>query len=139
MNEISETRLSTCRKELQEIVRRVDVLYPCLVLEGHRGEVKQNAVFQEGKSQVRWPNGKHNTLPSFAVDVIPLPVSWTDREAFSHFAGFMLGVAECMGYRLRWGGSWEGLGKLATNKFDDLPHFELVLPAVSDRVRGGTA
>ena len=129
-------RLATCDHRLASVVRRVAALYPCRVLEGHRNEQAQNAAFDAGKSQLRWPRGKHNSYPSLAVDVAPLPVDWNDRESFSHFAGFMLMAAVTMGYSLRWGGSWAGIGKLSMNKFDDLPHYELVLTEPSSPIPG---
>lgn len=124
-------RLATCDHRLASVVRRVAALYPCRVLEGHRGEAAQNAAFAAGKSQLRFPNGKHNALPSLAVDVVPLPVDWNNREAFSYFAGHMMMAAVMMGYKLRWGGNWREDFNLDANKFDDLPHYELLLPAAS--------
>lgn len=121
-------RLFTCRKELQALFARIALTYPCAILEGHRDEQAQMAAFNAGKSQLPWPKGKHNSLPSFAVDVAPLPINWRDREAFAHFAGFVLGIADCMGYTIRWGGDWDMDRSLANNRFDDLVHFELILP-----------
>ena len=124
-------RLATCDHRLASVVRRVAALYPCRVLEGHRGEAAQNAAFAAGKSQLRFPNGKHNALPSLAVDVVPLPVDWNNREAFSYFAGHMMMAAVMMGYELRWGGDWDRDRNLPNNSFDDLPHYELVLATAS--------
>ena len=121
----SKERLSTCHKDLQmvfnEVIRHVD----CSVLEGHRGEDRQNSLYEEGKTKVRYPNGRHNASRSNAVDITPYPVDWEDRERQTLFAGFVLGVANQMGINLRWGGDWDQDFEVQDNKFDDFPHFEL--------------
>ena len=82
-------------------------------------------MFDEGKTKVLYPNGRHNDYPSNAVDVVPYPVDWDDRERFHLFAGFVLGIARSMGINLRWGGDWNQNFEVDDNKFDDFPHFEL--------------
>ena len=124
-------RLATVDHRLASVVRRVAALYPCRVLEGHRGEAAQNAAFDAGKSQLRFPKGKHNAYPSLAVDVAPLPINWNDREAFAYFAGHMMMAAVMQGYKLRWGGDWNQDYNLPNNSFDDLPHYELVIAPAS--------
>jgi peptidoglycan L-alanyl-D-glutamate endopeptidase CwlK len=105
-----------------EVIKYVD----CSVLEGHRGEERQNKLFDEGKTKVKYPNGRHNAKPSRAVDVVPYPVDWKDRERFHLFAGFVLGIARSMDIKLRWGGDWNMNFEVDDNKFDDFPHFELL-------------
>ena len=67
----SRGRLSTCCQELQDIFDEVIKDVDCSILEGHREEDRQNTLFDQGRSQVRWPNGKHNSNPSDAVDAAP--------------------------------------------------------------------
>ena len=121
----SKKRLLTCDKRLQEIFNEVIKYIDCSVLEGHRGEKRQNKLQEEGKSKVRYPKGRHNASPSLAVDVAPYPIDWNDRERFHLFAGYVLGVARGLGYTLRWGGDWNMNFKVNDNKFDDFPHFEI--------------
>jgi hypothetical protein len=52
-----------------------------------------------------------------AIDLVPYPVNWNDRERFLRFGGFVCGLAAGMGIRIRWGGDW--------GKGWDMPHFEL--------------
>ena len=52
-------------------------------------------------------------------------IDWDDRERFTLFAGFVLGIAKSMGINLRWGGDWDQDWTVKDNKFDDFPHFEL--------------
>tara|TARA_R110000751_G_scaffold299235_1_gene409761 strand:- start:1549 stop:1938 length:390 start_codon:yes stop_codon:yes gene_type:complete len=121
----SKERLSTCDIRLQEVFNEVINHIDCTVLEGHRGEERQNRFVDEGKSKVRFPNGRHNSMPSNAVDITPYPVDWNDRERQTLFAGFVLGVASRMGINLRWGGDWDQDWEVKDNTFDDFPHFEL--------------
>jgi len=123
-------QLKTCDAKLQEVFNEVIKTVDCSVLEGHRSEVRQNALYKEGKTKVTFPKGRHNSSPSNAVDVVPYPVDWGDRERFTLFAGFVIGIAKSMGIKLRWGGNWDmweenGRWEVNDNKFDDFPHFEL--------------
>lgn len=98
--------------------------FDCTILVGHRPEEEQNTAFNDGKSQLQWPDGEHNSLPSKAVDAAPYPVDWLDRERFTLFAGYVKGVAFMMGIKIRWGGDWDSDTQVNDNKFDDLVHFE---------------
>lgn len=122
----SKRRLSTCHDDLQRVFNEVIKYVDCSILEGHRGEEKQNEYFEKGNSKVKFPNGRHNANPSMAVDVMAYPIDWEDRERNTLFAGFVLGMAKSMGVNLRWGGDWDSDFNLKENYFDDHPHFELL-------------
>ena len=119
-------KLNTCDKRLQLVLNEVIKTVDCSVLEGHRGEQRQNKLYDEGKTKLKFPNGRHNASPSRAVDVVPYPIDWEDRERFHLFAGFVLGIAKQLGVNLRWGGDWNINWFVDDNNFDDFPHFELV-------------
>ena len=121
----SKKNLSTCHEDLQKVFNEVIKYVDCSVLEGHRDERTQDRLYEEGKTKVRYPMGRHNSSPSRAVDVVPYPIDWKDRERFHLFAGFVLGMARRMGITLRWGGDWNMNFEVDDNKFDDFPHFEL--------------
>ena len=121
----SKERLATCDERLQEVFNEVIKHIDCSVLEGHRSQERQDQLFEEGKTKVKHPNGRHNSSPSNAVDVTPYPVDWEDRERQTLFAGFVIGIARSMGTKLRWGGDWDMDFKVMDNKFDDFPHFEV--------------
>lgn len=121
----SKTNLMTCDPRLQDLLETVVEYFDCAVICGHRTEEEQEKAFHEGRSKARWGQSMHNTLPSMAVDVVPYPVDWEDRERFHHFAGFVRGIAHAKGINIRWGGDWDGDMDLKDNRFDDLPHFEL--------------
>ena len=124
-SEKSVAKLATCDPLLQRVFHEVIQNFDCTILEGHRDKDRQNQMVEEGKSQVRWPNGKHNTVPSCAVDVTPYPIQWDDRERQTLFAGYVLATAKAIGINLRWGGDWDQDTEVRDNTFDDLVHFEL--------------
>lgn len=128
----SRERLNTCHRDLRMIFNAVIPHFDNTVLCGHRGEAAQNAAYNSGRSKVKWPNGKHNKKPSMAIDAAPYPIDWQDRERFSLFAGYVMGVAAMLHaegmitHRIRWGGDWDRDTEVSDNGFDDLVHFELV-------------
>ena len=122
----SRKRLNTCDEDLIFLFEEVVKYFDCSVLEGHRGKRLQNKYFKEGKSKLKYPEGNHNKKPSTAVDVVPYPIDWNDRERMTYFAGYVKGIALILGIPIRWGGDWNGNNDLKDNNFDDLPHFELM-------------
>ena len=122
----SRERLATCDERLQRLFNEVINYVDCSVLEGHRSEERLNKLYEEGKTKVRYPKGRHNAEPSRAIDDVHYPVDWEDRERFHLFAGFVLGLAYSMDISLRWGGDWNQNFQVDDNKFDDFPHFELL-------------
>lgn len=121
----SISRLETCHEDLQQVFYQVIKHFDCTVLEGHRGEELQNKYFDEGKSKVKFPKGKHNASPSNAVDIVPWPVDWDDTDRMYYFAGFVKGIAAMLDIPLRWGGDWNDNTEVKDTGFKDLPHFEL--------------
>ena len=113
----SKERLSTCHKDLQDIMEEVIKVRDITILCGHRSEEAQNKAFEEKKSKLRYPNSKHNSFPSRAVDIAPYPIDWNDKEAFHELAGIVKGIAHSKGIKIKWGGDF--------NSFFDGPHIEL--------------
>lgn len=126
-------QLSTCDKELKVLFMEVIKDFDCKILEGFRNEADQQKAFKAGNSKLQWPNGKHNHLPSYAVDVSPYPVDWNNVSRFFWFAGYVLGTADrlyrdgTMKHRIRYGGDWNRNYDITDEKgLRDLVHFELV-------------
>jgi len=126
----SRQELLTCSLRLIQLFNKVDALgFECTVVEGHRNQAKQNWYYELDKSKVQWPDGKHNTIPSEAVDVAPYlngDVSW-DKSHCIYFAGVVNGIAATLGVKIRWGGNWDMDAEVITDQdFQDLVHFEQV-------------
>lgn len=127
----SKDNLATAHKLLQlifnEAINHVDLT----VLEGYRGEEEQNKAYNEGFSQVKFPNSKHNKYPSEAVDAVPFPIDWKDKVRNAYFAGIVIGISRLMlkgsGFKLISGIDWDDDNNINEHKFLDFPHFELRL------------
>lgn len=74
---------------MRAAIKHVDFTITC----GFRNQADQDKAFAEGKSKVKWPDGKHNSNPSKAVDVAPYPIDWNDAEAFTYLKGIIKGIA----------------------------------------------
>ena len=145
----STANLRTVHPALQAVFVEVVKRYDCSVLDGRRYADRQRALFAEGRStkdgteklsrhQPAYYERAGITLPEDddgaplvgAVDVVPYPIDWDDRERFVHFAGYVDATAASMGVVLRWGGDWNGNvythpGGLRDQTFFDLPHYEI--------------
>lgn len=132
----SLSRLQTCHPDLVRLFAEVVRIYDCTVIEGHRTASRQAELVKSGASKTN--DSKHLAYPSLAVDVAPYPVEWPDkllapekdrRQSWGRwyvFAGIVFATAERMGVKVRWGGSWDGDMDPRHNRFDDLPHWDLV-------------
>lgn len=100
------------------------------LIEGHRGQAKQNEYFYgtPQRSKLPWPKGKHNQLPSPAVDFRPYPMPDRNEKlwaSLAYIAGRVIQMANEDCYEIRWGGDWDRDGDLTDQDFDDLFHLEL--------------
>lgn len=127
----SRERLGSCDERLQRLFRAVLKRADCTIICGHRTAIDQDEAVRTGKSKLAWPNSKHNSLPSRAVDVAPCwpaptHIPWDNRRAFDLFAGIVLATAEELGIKVRWGGDWDA-NRIPGDEsaFHDLPHWEL--------------
>jgi len=122
----SRMRLNTCHPDLIRLFEEVVKHYDCTILCGHRGEEEQTKAFKEGRSKVEFPLSKHNAYPSLAVDAAPYPVDWDDLQRFYHIVGYVRGVAQGMGIKIRSGADWDGDFEIRDQNFNDIVHFELL-------------
>jgi peptidoglycan L-alanyl-D-glutamate endopeptidase CwlK len=107
---------------LNELLKHMDVTILCT----HRGQVEQDKAYHTNKSKLKWPNSKHNSLPSIAVDIAPYPIDWNNTKRFGYMAGLVVTIGAAKGHKVRWGGDWDSDGETQDQNFHDLPHFELV-------------
>jgi len=120
----------TLDPRLQVLVTRLrDEVADISLTSGTRDFMEQNALFEAGASTLRWPDSKHNKIPSIAVDLQPHPYPKYEPKlwgALGYLAGRAMAIAHEEGFAIRWGGDWNGDGDLTNQKFDDLFHLEIV-------------
>lgn len=125
-------QLKTCHKDLQTLFNEVILYFDCTVTEGYRGQEAQEAAFNAGKSTKHFPNGKHNKMPSNAVDVYPYPIQINNTSRFYWFAGYVLGTAKQLRlqgkitHEIKCGADWDMDFDINDQKLNDLVHFEVV-------------
>lgn len=134
----SLAKLATCDTRLQGLLREAIKQIDFTILEGHRNQADQDAAFARGASKLKYPHGKHNALPSRAVDIAPVymdggdKISWKDVPAFARLMGYIERIAVERGIKVRLGMDWDGDFRTAGHdpgeNFLDAPHIELVDP-----------
>jgi peptidoglycan LD-endopeptidase CwlK len=108
---------------LIEAIKHVDFS----IYEGHRSSALQQLYFDAGTSKAKPGQSKHNKFPSEAADLWAYPIDWEQTEQQCYIAGVILGIASQMGIKVRWGYDWDRDGDTRDNKFNDMPHFEVLL------------
>lgn len=124
----SRKNLSTADGRLQELANIVLKIKDHSVVKGHRNQREQHTAFIDGHSELDWPNGKHNALPSLAIDVQTYPLPDTNqelREEQLYLLGLYKGIAYERGIPIRSGSDWDRDGEIADNSFDDFFHVEI--------------
>lgn len=126
----SQAERATSDARLNEVGDIVLEIKDHSVVKGHRNEVDQHAAFTSDpqRSELDWPDGKHNDIPSKAQDVrtYPWPAKESDqRDEQLYLLGLYKGVAYVLGYKLRTGADWDRDGEIADNGFDDFFHVEI--------------
>lgn len=151
----SKAELETSDIRLRRLAHWALIAKDHSVLKGHRPEAEQNAAFASGASQLPWPKGKHNGVPSKAIDVqayprpAPLeferdPDKMAERELRRevkrlraqlrdqplraeqlYLLGIYKGAAVVFNVPIRTGADWDRDGEIADNGFDDLFHVEI--------------
>ena len=120
---VGETLDARLQIMVDELLTYMDVS----LIWGHRNEEQQNELYPVHSSK-RWPDSKHNSLPSLAVDIQPYPYPDNEndlRAALGYMAGLCWLIAERNGFDIRWGGDWNRNGDVTDNGFDDLFHLEV--------------
>ncbi len=127
LSELDSRLVKYLDRALQEVA---DISLIC----GHRNQEDQMKAYFSGNSKLMWPKGRHNSLPSKAVDFQPYPMPKDKAKlwaALAYVAGRIIQMAAEDGVRIRWGGDWDSDGDLTDQNFDDLYHLEVV-DAIND-------
>lgn len=107
----------TLHPDLQKVVDETAEEINCTLLCGHRNQKDQDAAFAKGNSKLKWPDSRHNTWPSEAVDIVPYPLDWKNIKAFKQLAEKVKEAAGKVNVEIEWGGDWKN--------FRDYPHYQL--------------
>lgn len=126
----SREKLKQLDPRLQAVLVEAIKYFDFTIICGHRTKDAQMEAFNSGASHVKWPNSKHNTKPSIAVDLAPWyptapHVRWEDEKMWFWFGGYIQGIAKQMGIELIWGRNWDSDMDWNDQTLMDCPHFEL--------------
>ena len=121
-SKISLTRLGSCHPELQRLMKAVmaDQQMDFSVLCGHRGKAAQNEAVRKGRSLLCYPHGRHNKIPSLAVDVAAYPINDFNADNTKRtevLATHIKAKASQLKIPVFWGGDW--------THFVDIYHWQL--------------
>jgi peptidoglycan LD-endopeptidase CwlK len=129
----SEERLKGVDARLARTVRRAAQLssVPFMVVEGLRTAARQAELYAQGRTKpgkvVTWTlKSKH--LDGLAVDLAPIvngKIDWNDLAKFDVIYRAMMLAASENALAIRYGGDWDGDGKLREKGETDSPHFEI--------------
>lgn len=131
-SDTSRRELGTAHRSLQRVFLQVIKITDIKIVKGFRDKKEQDAAYKAKLSKVKWPNGKHNKVPSEAVDVYPFPIpsDLNTKEYATRCVALnevVQRVADSLGIQIRWGGDWDGDGDMTDQKLHDLVHFEVIL------------
>ena len=131
LTKLSIQRLKSCDKRLYlitiEAIKKSP--YQFIITSGYRTIDEQQKLYAQGRNEsgkivtnIDGINKKsnHNYFPSRAFDIaiiIEDKVTW-DIQYYKIVAQHIKDTAIKMGFKIQWGGDWEG-------NFKDMPHFEL--------------
>lgn len=118
----SRERLKGVNAKLVNVLNELIKIMDVTVIEGVRSEKRQEELLKKGATKTKY--SKH--LTGDAVDIAPYPIDWNDRDRFHYMGGMCRGIAQQLGYKVRWGGDWDSDGEIKDNHFDDLVHVELI-------------
>ena len=128
-SDTSTQKLDTVHRDLRVLFNYVIARRDCTVVSGLRTREEQAALYAKGRTEpggiVTYADGvdklsRHQQ--GTAVDVVPYPELYADKEALIAFGNYVKGVADALygagsiSNRITWGGDWN---------MKDYPHFEI--------------
>ena len=126
---ISTERLKTIHPIGQLILNDAIKVVDFSIICGLRNEQDQDEAFRNNKSTKQFPDSRHNKTndPQFelikhdisdAWDIAPWPTLYSNEKYILIVAGVIKACAERYSVKLRWGGDWNGNGKLNDSNSD---------------------
>lgn len=154
LSHTSLSRLEGVHPDLVRVVKRaiLGTQVDFMVVEGVRSDEQCRINYGKGRTaaecaakgidgsyarpdlaKVTWVGNPYSTLHrkqhdgyGHAVDLLPAPYDWKDRNNFDLVARAMFAAADAEGVKIRWGADWDQDGKPHERGETDSPHFELV-------------
>ena len=152
MNKFGKTsleRLHQCNDRIQLVCYKAILVTDFAIITGHRDKKTQDSLYPKF-TKLKWPDGKHNKLPSQAIDVAPyiepygtiygsqadiqkiMRISDVSEKAANAFVlksyarliGIMEGIAAENDVEIRVGIDWDGDMDMLDQSFHDLGHWE---------------
>ena len=123
-------KLNQCDKRLQDIANEAIKIFNFTIDQGYMDEAFTELMFKQGKSEVHWPNSKHNANPSLAMDIVPYwdgKIVWNDIKKWHFLLGIIWAIASEKGTQIRLGADWNRNFDFinSQNRFPDLGHVEI--------------
>lgn len=126
-------RLEQCVEPLQYLAKEVVEKFDCTVITGFRSEEEQNRLYNHRPriTHVKWPDSKHNKIPSEAMDLVPYidgKPTWDDKQC-AYFAGYVKALAEIIfegeDIKIISGIDWDDDRDINDQSLYDPTHFEI--------------
>lgn len=134
----STAKLDTGCPGIKLLASRALILspYDFTVIRVWSGQEVQDILFKTGASTKAWPDSKHNIVDAEgnpyaeALDFGPWVarrIPWKDTHVFAIIAGSFFASAQLLGFKIRWGGDWDGDGSTRDQNLMDWGHIEIIL------------
>jgi hypothetical protein len=127
----SKEHLSTCHPDLQRLMNEVIKVIDVTIICGQRNQKDQDEAVRTGASKTPFPQSKHNSTPSMAVDLaMNVPgkgIPWEDMRYFFFMMGVVKAKADSLGIKIRTGLDWNNDNIFDNDgNFVDADHVELI-------------
>lgn len=120
---VSKAALAEAHPELQRLLKEAIKVTDFKILDSTRGKLEQERAFARGFSKVHFGSSAHNWSPSIAVDLLPKPYDWNNKQSFIDLSRVILPLAKKLNIPIRWLGDPNMDGNLGDGW--DFPHYEL--------------
>jgi peptidoglycan L-alanyl-D-glutamate endopeptidase CwlK len=120
MPEFSQKSLNILNQSYEDLIKlfkEVIKEYDCTIICAYRGQADQEAAYNAGMSHAHFKQSPHNFIPALAVDVVPYPTLWSDKNKLRELSEVVKKKANELDINIVWGGDFEG--------FEDMPHYQL--------------
>jgi peptidoglycan L-alanyl-D-glutamate endopeptidase CwlK len=126
-------RLSQAHEDLVTLANEVIKYFDCTCTTGYRNKEDQNKAFKDGYSDKKYPESKHNKIPSEAIDLVPYEgkLDYNELQCY-YFSGIVKMIAIKLyeegkiTHKIRSGSDWDMDNDVNDQKLKDPCHFEII-------------